>query len=103
MIALPAYADINSDLLEAAKEGDTAKVQVLLDKGADVNAKDNFSSWTALMFAARYGHTTIVQALLDKDADVNAEDDRGWTALRFAAAAGHTKIVKLLKQAGAKE
>ena len=32
--------NLNSDLLTAAKQGDTNQVKALLDKGADVNAKD---------------------------------------------------------------
>ncbi len=40
LFAETAYGDINSDLLEAAKAGSTAKVEQLLSKGANVNAKD---------------------------------------------------------------
>jgi len=37
-------------------------VKILLDKGADVNAKTG-GSWTALREAAQSGHTDIVQLL----------------------------------------
>lgn len=103
IITLPACVrDINLDLLVAAKKGDTATVQALLDKGADVNAKDK-DGWTALMFAANNGHATIVQALLDRGADVNAktEDEKGATALMVTAWQGHTAIVEALLDRGA--
>ena len=49
----------------AVGEGHRAIVQALIDKGADVNAKDN-DDWTALMWAAGNGHTDIAGALIDK-------------------------------------
>jgi ankyrin repeat protein len=42
---------LNQQLLEAAKRGDLALVKSLLDKGADLNAKDA-GGRTVLMFAA---------------------------------------------------
>lgn len=58
LVPVTAYAqDLNSDLLEAAKQGDTATVKALLAKGADVNAKDKEFGQTALMVAAKGGHT----------------------------------------------
>ncbi|UCF81171.1 MAG: ankyrin repeat domain-containing protein [Acidobacteriota bacterium] len=95
-----AKVGINSDLLEAAKAGGTAKVKQLLNKGADVNAKNEYG-WTALMKAARYGRTETAKALLDAGADVNAETEKGTTALMFAAAGGHIETVKALMDAGA--
>ncbi len=102
MVTFPVYAkDINSDLSSAAEKGDTATVQALLDKGADVNAK-SIEGTTPLMKAAREGHMETVQALINKGADVNIKneccDD---TALLWAAGKGHTKIVKALLDKGA--
>ena len=51
--------------MNAAWKGHTAIAQLLIDKGADVNARGNKGS-TALMIAASNGHTDIVKALLDK-------------------------------------
>src|ERR1041385_1516351 len=60
------------DLVAAAEKGDTATVQSLLGKGADVNGKAEKDE-TALMGAAMNGHTDTVQTLLSKGADVNAK------------------------------
>lgn len=102
VIASPVYADINSSLIVAAKKGDTATVQSLLDKGANVNAKNKgFLNQTVLIVAVEKGHISIVKTLLDKDADVNTKDFWGNTALIEAAVKGHTDIVKLLLAKGA--
>ena len=60
---LACSGDVNQDLVEAAKKGDTAVVRVLLANGADVTATDH-DGWTPLMWAAYAGHTDAVKALL---------------------------------------
>lgn len=91
-IPLPGYAqDLNSELIETAKNGQTVKVRSLLGAGADVNAKDT-KGQTALMAAALAGHTGTVQALLDAG--------NGLTTLMSAAFMGHTEIVELLRKSG---
>lgn len=100
MVTVPARADVNSDLLDAARQGDTATVQSLLSQGANVNATDAHGG-TALMFAAVNGHTSTVQALIDAGADVNRAHDFGKAALMLATEKGHTAVIDLLVQAGA--
>jgi uncharacterized protein len=79
--------------------GDTALIKRLLDKGADINAKDN--DFTLLMKAATEGYVKTSQLLIDKGADIDAKTDEGSTALICAARAGYPKIVELLINAGA--
>lgn len=50
------------DLIDAAQRGDISSVKSLLNKGADMNAK-NKNGWTASMLASKNGHTEIVQLL----------------------------------------
>lgn len=102
MMTVPAYADINADLVEAAKNGDIVKVQVLIGRGADVNTTVKYG-WTPLLWAVVNGHTEIVKLLIESGADVNHKNELDWTALEYAKLNNHTEIVKLLKQHGAKE
>ena len=59
--------------MAAALDGHTAAVQALLDKGADVSAKDKDGK-TALKFAESKSHTDIVQ-LLKKSEQRNNQTD----------------------------
>ncbi len=112
-IQLEAKEKLNKRLLELSKKGDleltrelSVNVQVteimmsILDKGADVNAKDN-DGRTALMFATMFGHTKTVKLLIIKGADINAIDHRRFTALKYASSYERTEIAELLKQHGA--
>ena len=44
-------------------------VRMLLDRGADVNARENYKGQTALMWAAAERHPAVVKLLLDRGAD----------------------------------
>jgi Ankyrin repeats (3 copies) len=83
-LALPTLAaDIQPDLLEAAKKGKTAEVETLLAKGADLEMHDK-NGRTPLMLAAQYGRTATVKLLLAKGARPDARDARGWNAFMLA-------------------
>lgn len=85
----------SSLLVAAAATGAPASVQVLLDKGADVNRPDP-NGTTALAAALLKGKVDNVKILIGKRADVNAKDRAGNTPLGVASAGGHTEIVKIL-------
>ena len=87
-------------LIEASYRGYTEIVQILIDKGADVNAQGDYG-YTALIAASAIGHTEIVQILIDKNAKVNEKNNGGYTALLVASQNGHTKVVQLLLDKGA--
>ena len=70
LVALPIWAEgINVELIEAAKKGDTATVLVLLEKGADIETRDDEYKATPLLHASAKGHPKTVQALIDKGAN----------------------------------
>jgi ankyrin repeat protein len=82
---------------------DPATLKVLLDRGADVNAKDG-NGRTALMWAAYsdLAPVEVVRMLIGHGADVNTRNPLGESPLAFAVARGHTPVVDLLAGAGAK-
>lgn len=96
-----------TELHMAAELNDQAKVQHLLQAGADIHAVDS-EGLTALMLAARAGHANTVRDLAAAGASFSKADSAGNTALLLAASsssAGHAKTVLYLisKQADVKQ
>lgn len=75
-------------------------VRLLLENGADVNARGGRHG-TALRYASSCGHRDIVLLLLENGADVNAQDYTHGTALYSASYNGHRETVRLLIENGA--
>jgi uncharacterized protein len=111
----PTLAEGATPLMRAAKNGDSAAIEALLDHGADVNLKQK-NGTTALMFASGLGRgvgvfakdyategelLTAVTLLVSRGANVNAVSDAGQTPLHFAAQASDD-IVKFLAAHGAR-
>ncbi len=84
----------------ACQSGNTAMVELLLERGGDPNTTLRGGE-TVLMTAARTGKPGPVKALLAKGAKVDPKERRGQTALMWAAADGHAAVVELLLKAGA--
>ena len=82
-------------LRRAAKDGNLAEVERLIEKGTNVNAKDNDGN-TPLYFAANNSHLAVAAKLLEHGTDVNAKDDGGNTPLHWAANNGDLAIVEKL-------
>jgi ankyrin repeat protein len=92
--------DLDAKHLAAVEAGTLREVTALLDKGANVDATDDFDR-TPLMMAALGGHREIVKNLIDAGAELDATAKYGQTALQFARQGGHEEIVTLLVNAGA--
>ena len=112
-----------SPLSWAALLGKTKIAELLIQNGADVNAR-NRDGGTALHGAAFLGHADTAQLLVRKGADINATNDKGETSLYVMAAnweiteyiaglleievdaenvkSGRTEIAGILRQNGAK-
>ncbi len=89
-------------LMFAAMHGHVDVVRALLDKGADIEAKDDHIKCTALICAATNGHNPVVELLLDKGADIEAKDDKNQsTSLIWAAHEGRYQVVPTLIDRGA--
>lgn len=88
-------------LIDAAMDGNFEKVKLLIEKGADIGAKDN-DGVTALMYVSRAGDLEIAKYLVENGTDINAKDsDWGYTALIYAAEYVNLEIVQFLIESGA--
>jgi ankyrin repeat protein len=85
---------------DKVRRGDLEFGQRLLDRGADVNARDE-DDWTPLYSAALNGRLDFVQLLLDHGAAINPLTDIDQTPLYEASARGHVDVVRLLLERGA--
>ncbi|WP_221179581.1 ankyrin repeat domain-containing protein [Candidatus Cardinium hertigii] len=79
----------------AATYGQTNVAELLIDSGANIEAKDE-DGYTALHLAAIYGQYDIAKLLLEKGANKNNQDKLWNTALHWAVKHGRYNIVKLL-------
>ncbi|KAM9873437.1 Ankyrin repeat domain-containing protein 50-like protein 3 [Verticillium dahliae] len=90
-----------TDLMVTSYYGHHVVVNLLLEKGADVEAKDSGYNRTPLSWAAEKGRDAVVKLLLEKGADVEAKDSGYRTPLSRAAGNGRAAVVKLLLEKGA--
>ena len=74
---------VSTLLAAAALMGHTEIVTLLLEHGADVNARSR-DDGTALHAAAFLGHTETVKLLLEKGADATLRNNMGGTAIAGA-------------------
>jgi ankyrin repeat protein len=87
-------------LVEAAKDGDLAKMREALQEGANPQGSV-YDFYPPLHTAALAGKTDAVRLLLDNGADVNHVADFQMTPLLAATTEPHIAIVKLLLERGA--
>lgn len=88
MASTPLHVAVSNNRFEVAS--------VLLEKGADINAR-NKHGLTPLHLAARNGNTELAQMLLSRNARKDIRDYWGQSALMYATKEGHPDIAKLLK------
>ena len=84
-------------LIESAKAGDHARVESLIETGADVNQQDE-QGWTPLNFAAGKGDLSLVKLLVEKGADIFKVGRDQRTPYMIALAAGRVSVVKYLRE-----
>eukprot|EP00698_Gefionella_okellyi_P023665 TRINITY_DN8147_c0_g1_i2.p1 TRINITY_DN8147_c0_g1~~TRINITY_DN8147_c0_g1_i2.p1 ORF type:complete len:1447 (-),score=339.37 TRINITY_DN8147_c0_g1_i2:189-3998(-) len=82
-------------LLLAARHGLHEIVELILQRGADVNAATS-SGFTSLHDAAGFGRLEVAKVLLRHNADVNLLTKYGWTPLMLAARRSHNEVLRLL-------
>ena len=85
----------NTPLHAALSARRTDVAQILLDAGADANARQH-GGWTPLHSAAANGDRAGVDLLLGRGAKPDSANDAGITAAASARERGHTEIADLL-------
>ena len=85
-----------TSLLEASVKGITETAIVLIQNGANLDAKDH-SGWTSLMWAASMNHLQIVKELIKAGADKTLKHPGGETALDIARYKNYHEIVRILE------
>ncbi len=82
--------------------GNTEMMQLMLDRGADINHPMPASDETLLVYAVREGFPAeMLRFLLEHGADLNAKDHREMTALMHAADVRNHEALRMLVEAGA--
>ena len=95
------YADPGA-LLRAAVESDAPRtVSLLLERGADVNVKDEYSGSSLLHLAAGHDGHEVVPLLIAHGVDVDVRDFHGWTPLHDAAESDAREAALALIEQGA--
>src|SRR5688572_5006075 len=82
-------------LHEAASAGDVGKVGVLLDQGAEIDARSDKGE-TSLILAILANHDAVAELLIERGAAVDGRNAGGFTPLHAAAYAGDAAIAELL-------
>lgn len=90
-------SDIDREFLLATESGIISDVMDAIDRGANVNAKNEYGS-TALIMAADYGYADIVDLLISKDADPLIKNIEGKTATDRAIISGHKALFFKLRE-----
>jgi ankyrin repeat protein len=86
-------------LMWAAKNGDLKSIKLLLENGANPNARDR-QDWTALFYVGPEA-TVVINALLSAGAQIDARDNEGSTPLMQVALLGDFANLAFLIEKGA--
>jgi serine/threonine-protein phosphatase 6 regulatory ankyrin repeat subunit B len=84
--------------MHASCGGHVSSIDMLIARGANVEAKDSDGGMTALMYASYGCHVSSIDMLIARGADINAKDYSGMTALMYAYSGGHSAAADALKR-----
>ncbi len=101
----PELHNVGIALHLAARFGALKNVQLLVENGANPNARSN-EGFTPLHEAAKEGRKPVVEYLISKNVEVNHLDRDGYTPMDWAEAMGtgspFPEVAKVLQKAGGK-
>ena len=85
----------------AARSKHLSIVELLLERGADIDAQSDDRGYSPLMDAAQQGDARLLRFLLEKGADTDLQSKDGQTALVLAVGRSDADIVETLLAGGA--
>jgi len=88
------------DNADVSKNVDASKIKYLIERGADVNAKEEYGN-TPLHWASIENHIELAKLLIERGADVNAKRNDGETPLHWASIENYIELAELLLDRGA--
>lgn len=92
-------AQLDQDLVAAAKANNVPLVRELISRGGNVNARDALQD-SAFLYAGAEGFNEVLGLTLAAGADVDSTNRYGGTALIPASEHGHVETVRILIDAG---
>ncbi|WP_258804709.1 ankyrin repeat domain-containing protein [Pseudarthrobacter sp. NS4] len=98
-LSAESQAQLDQELIAAAKASNAPLVKELIGRGGDVNAKDAIQD-SAFLYAGAEGFNEVLQLTLAAGADVASINRYGGTALIPASEHGHVETVRILIAAG---
>ena len=84
-------------LHDAALGGHTAAAALLLEKGAEIDARDGARGATPLFLAASWGRREMVEFLLERGASKLIRSKEGKSAREVAVENRHVEVAELLR------
>ena len=84
----------------ALRQGHVEVIRVLLEHGANAEARDKHNR-TPLLWASRFRHVDLAQVLLEHGADTEARDGDNRTSLLWASQDGQVELARVLFKHGA--
>ncbi|XP_019620315.1 PREDICTED: death-associated protein kinase 1-like [Branchiostoma belcheri] len=95
------FVDDQTPLHVASRHGQTAVAELLVQHGANLEARDGLLQQTPLHIATKQGHTATSEVLIRFGADIMAQDKLQQTPLHVAANWDYTGTSELLIYSGA--
>lgn len=99
-VTVNARSDHKTALSLAALGGHHGIVKLLINKGANIRARDKMNT-TPLMWASVGGNMNTIRHLLNAGANINAKSQGGHTALVYSIIQGRPHVTRLLLNRGA--
>jgi ankyrin repeat protein len=99
LLSAAEQAQLDQELITAAKANNAPLVRELVARGANVNTKDAIQD-SAFLYAGAEGYNEVLQLTLAAGADVASTNRYGGTALIPASEHGHVDTVRILIDAG---